>query len=90
MKVPIATARSQHRVNAAPGRRFRDTGQSGVDVLQHEGGVGAAEAERVRQDVAELGVVPTLRRIGMSAKAGSSSSICALSQMKPLFIISRL
>ena len=29
-----------------------------------------------------------LRAIGMSANAGSSSSILALSQMKPLFIIS--
>src|ERR1700740_141166 len=28
-----------------------------------------------------------LRTIGMSAKTGSSSVLCALSQMKPLFII---
>ncbi len=28
-----------------------------------------------------------LRTIGMSAKSGSSSSMLALSQMKPLFII---
>src|SRR5262249_7608638 len=37
--------------------------------------------------VPSLALSMRLRAIGMSAKTGSSSVICALSQMKPLFII---
>ena len=62
---------------------------SGVDVLEHERGVGAAEAEGIRQHRAAASTLSRRSRtIGMSAKAGSISSICALSQMKPFCIIS--
>jgi hypothetical protein len=65
-----------------------DEAASGVKVLEHQRGVGAAEAERVRQHAVSFALSMRLRTIGMSAKAGSSSVMCALSQMKPLFSIS--
>ena len=60
-----------------------------VDVFENERRVGAAEAEGIGENGPQADIVaPRLRTIGMSANAGSISSICALSQMKPFCIIS--
>ena len=61
-----------------------------VVALENERGIGAAEAEGVRQDGIDLGIVDALAAtIGTPSNSGSSSVIWALSPMKPACIINR-